>query len=211
MFTFMDLCHSYFQYCTQASRSTWLHLQESDYLKRAVILQSCPQSDLKDNIQYLQKQTTTPQKKRFETQQDSLLYAPLIFPIRACLSSAARSRLKFVPKVFSLRFVAGWQWIERFWGDLWVCGVLRDRLQTLVRKRRGKAALLRARSHLWSNRSELNLWVCLGNFKGKKLWVTPGLSSLMLVRWMKAGSIGYRPSHTPTLTEAFQVLIRIIV
>lgn len=24
-------------------------------------------------------------------------------------------------------------------------------------------------------------------------------------------SIGYRPSHTPTLTEAFQVLIRIIV
>lgn len=169
-------------------------------------LQFCPQSDLKA----IQKQTTT-KKNPFKTQQDIVLYAPLIFPITECLSSAARSRLKFVPEVFPLRFVAGWQWIERFGGDLWVCGVLRDRLQTLVRKRRGKAALLWARSHLWSNRSELNLWVCLGNFKGKKLWVTPGLSSLMLVRWMKEGSIGYRPSHTPTLTEAFQVLIRIIV
>lgn len=59
IFTFMDLCHSYFQYCAQASRSTWLYLQESYYLKLAIILQSCPQSDLKDNIQYLQKQTTT--------------------------------------------------------------------------------------------------------------------------------------------------------
>lgn len=179
------------------------------------LFKPCRHSSVLSTIRLEQKHSRTPSanynQKPLKTQRDSLPYAPLIIPIRACLSSAARSRLKFVPKVFSLRFVAGWQWIERFWGDLWVCGVLRGRLQTLVRKRRGKAALLRARSHLWSNRSELNLWVCLGNFKGRKLWVTPGLSSLMLVRWMKAGSIGYRPSHTPTLTEAFQVLIRIIV
>lgn len=114
--------------------------------------------------------------------------------------------------LFPLRFVAGWQWRERFWGDLWLCGVLRDRLQTLVRKRRGKAALLLARSHLWSNRSELNLWGLPGEFQREKSFEwRRALSSLMLARWMKGGSIGYGPSHTPTLTEAFQVLIGIIV
>lgn len=56
---------------------------------------------------------------------------------KPCLSFTVRSCLKFELKEFSICFfIAGWQWIERFWRDLEVCGVLRDRLQTLVRKGR---------------------------------------------------------------------------